>query len=167
MLTESGERLLARAAFAPTWPDEYHPLISHMAQLAANSYPGSQLRVFGSAASGFWDARSSDVDLTLVAPELQGRDATLAALEQLSSLFILAGLHCTRQVPGALVPIIVLEGDGQHINITIDISINNELAVLNSDLLHRYRLYDLRVYPLVMLIKSWAKLNGRACTVQY
>ena len=58
------------------------------------------------------------------------------------------------------VPIIRLEGSYEGVPVALDVSINNSLAVLNSRLLKEYSLFDTRVRPFVMLIKSWAKLHG-------
>ena len=136
-----------------------------MFEVVTRVFPGSRFELFGSVASGFWNPDSSDVDISVMIPTVHARHDVVEALKLLSEVFLPLGLRCTRRVFRATVPIIKLEGGVGRLAVAFDLSVNNVLAIQNSDLLKHYSHADERVHPLVMLVKSWAKLHGKLVTV--
>ena len=158
-----GDKLLAAGRFGSSFgngavlPNEYQAVLSRMSQLTSLHFPGSELALYGSIASGFWSS-TSDIDVSLMVSTVHTGQDVIAALELLSEVFVSLGLCCTHRRFRAIVPVIKLEDRSR--GLSMDLSVNNILAIQNSELLRRYSSCDRRVHPLVMLIKDWAKSNS-------
>lgn len=109
---------------------------------------------------------TSDVDMTINLPNFDSdsdpskrRKLEQKLVKQLARLMQRdASFITTRAVPEARVPIVcsVLAVGG----LQCDLSICNELAVLNSKLLRAYIHADPRVRPLALLVRAWGAARG-------
>eukprot|EP01043_Picozoa_sp_COSAG02_P024633 COSAG02_NODE_1353_length_13103_cov_74.629652_3_plen_462_part_00 len=121
---------------------------------------------FGSSVTTLGTA-NSDVDMSINLPGHGGdgddvgkrRKSEQKLVKQLAGLMRRdASFITTKAVPEARVPIVrsVLAVGG----LQCDLSICNELAVLNSKLLRAYLLADPRVRPLALLVRAWGAARG-------
>ena len=109
---------------------------------------------------------TSDVDISINLPGFDNdsntdnrRKAEQKLVKQIAGMMRRnASFVTTKAVPEARVPIVrcVLVVGG----LQCDLSICNELAVLNSQLLRTYLLADPRVRPLALLIRAWGAARG-------
>lgn len=120
--------------------------------------PSCRLVPFGSMTSGLW-LRDSDLDLSVESPVVAGRVEAKKLLKRVGSVIHrLTGIQAEPRLQ-AKIPILRWEPEGEDIP-CCDISINNSLAVANSQLVGAYVAADARVRPLVVVLKSWARARG-------
>uniref|UniRef100_A0A182SK56 Poly(A) RNA polymerase mitochondrial-like central palm domain-containing protein n=1 Tax=Anopheles maculatus TaxID=74869 RepID=A0A182SK56_9DIPT len=130
-------------------------------QQMASWLPKYELYLMGSTISGF-GTDSSDMDMCIV--DIDGPTYCDTRTEALNNLlrvksFIESMSTSTSfehlDLIRAKVPILRF----RHVqeNIDIDLSINNRVGIRNTHLLHCYAQLDLRIRPLVMVIKLWAQ----------
>jgi DNA polymerase sigma len=130
-----------------------------------------KIEVFGSAASGLCE-KYSDVDASVMIDfsslslRFHGTSKFYDYRSLCSSSVVAIADYVKEQMKNsdivvkqlietAKVPIVVLQnGKGQ----TIDISINNQLPIFNTQLLSAYAKMDERVQILVLCVKRWARL---------
>ena len=111
--------------------------------------------VFGSSLNGF-STRSSDLDITLL---VEGEELYQSPLRKVyRRLRKLTNRISECQLIDAKVPIVMFE-DFQ-MGFEVDISINNNAGIRNTFLLRTYSRLDIRVRPLVIVVKEWAKSNN-------
>jgi terminal uridylyltransferase len=114
------------------------------------------LKVFGSTVCSL-ACKNSDLDMTFT----PGRSKSLSISEKKTALRKVAKelqSHGMRAVPvlGARVPIVKIR-DQSDTWLAVDLSVENDLPVFKSRLLHEYTLIDARFAKLVQLVKAWAK----------
>jgi DNA polymerase sigma len=135
-------------------------LIQRLERILKDIYgPKVQLEVFGSTVCNL-AGKSSDLDMTF-SPGLQHRlnlSDKKQVLRKLAKVLQISGM---RAVPilGARVPIIKLK-DHNETRLAVDLSVENELPVFKSRLLHEYSLIDKRFSQLVLVVKAWAKARA-------
>ncbi|ORM40358.1 Terminal uridylyltransferase 7 [Babesia sp. Xinjiang] len=131
--------------------------------------------VFGSAINGLW-TDASDLDICVQIPNVTSRSATIRNLRRIA--FLLEPLAPGRGFENrftAKIPILHWKNEKsnkksgnpviQSLGCSIDISVNNVLAISNSALLGTYVACDPRVRSLVLALKLWARsrdLNDRS-----
>ena len=142
--------------------------------IIGRTYPNSRIQMFGSSGSNLC-SKGSDVDMCLAIPEdeiqteNQGADSrrmTANSKKQEFTSFLIGlarllerqGMLNVEALPNARVPIIKFKAqDGLDFAFDCDLSVNNVLACINTDLLLTYTMLDKRVRPLIMCIKHWVK----------
>eukprot|EP00250_Pteridium_aquilinum_P019367 c24401_g1_i1 orf=3-1478(-) len=131
-----------------------------------DSLRGATLSTFGSFESNFY-SRWADLDLSLELPNIGtllepvsiNKKLKVKTLNSLLRTLTRKGeAHNVQFIPYARVPLITFE-DSRY-NISCDISINNDAAILKSRLLGWISEIDSRCRDLVFLVKFWAKTHG-------
>ncbi|GBE62280.1 caffeine-induced death protein [Babesia ovata] len=137
--------------------------------------PKCSVGVFGSAINGLW-TDASDLDICVQIPNVTSRSAIIRNLRRIA--FLLQPLAPGRAFENrftAKIPILHWKNEKtskragdpliQSLGCSIDISVNNVLAISNSALLGTYVACDSRVKDLVLALKKWARfrdLNDRS-----
>ena len=128
-------------------------IIKHLRKILTNKFHNSKLSSFGSFESGL-SLSFGDIDLCL---EFDG-DAPKKVLKKIAHMLNEDGMKDINLITNAKVPIVKCI-DGQSM-IPIDISVNNNLSVYNTELLRRYSDLDPRVRPFILAVKYWARNRG-------
>ena len=118
-----------------------------------NKFHNSKLSSFGSFESGL-SLSFGDIDLCL---EFDG-EAPKKVLKKIARMLNEDGMKDINLITNAKVPIVKCV-DGKSM-IPIDISVNNNLSVYNTELLRRYSKLDSRVKPFILAVKYWARNRG-------
>jgi DNA polymerase sigma len=119
---------------------------------------GAVVLPFGSALNGFWSP-NSDIDVCIQLPGCRRRADQINALRKVANALHSISSHYIEPRFGARVPIIHW-APRRPGYLACDISINNNLAVINSRLVGTYCDIDPRMRKLGMAIKYWAKARG-------
>lgn len=135
-------------------------LIQRLERILQDMYgPHAKLDVFGSTVCNL-AGRSSDLDMTFTPgfPQRLSLGDKKLQLRKISKALQSNGL---RAVPilGARVPIVKIK-DHNDTWLSVDLSVENELPVFKSRLLHEYSQIDDRFSKLVLLVKAWAKARN-------
>ena len=138
--------------------DEKDAFLSRLQRTIEGVVPGSAVAPFGSAVNGFWSP-NSDIDVCVQTPGCRSRNEQITALRKIASSLHSISSHFIEPRFGAKVPIIHW-APRRSGYLACDISINNNLAVVNSRLLGAYCTIDPRVSILGFTIKHWAKARG-------
>jgi DNA polymerase sigma len=142
---------------------EQRNFLNRLQETVSGVLPGGVVSPFGSAVNGFWSP-DSDIDVCIQTPGCRNRAAQIQALRTIASSLHSVSSHQIEPRFSARVPIIhwAPRKDGY---LACDISINNNLAVINSRLIGAYSNIDPR-FPLIgRVIKHWAKsrsINDRS-----
>ncbi|KAM6965334.1 poly(A) RNA polymerase GLD2 [Aplochiton taeniatus] len=119
-------------------------------------YPAARLYLTGSSMNGF-GCRSSDADLCLVVkegPMNQANDA-ISVLVYIQYLFNKLPFLERPQLIRAKVPILKFREKSSRIE--FDLNVNNTVGIRNTFLLRSYSYVELRVRPLILVVKKWAR----------
>ncbi|XP_071338867.1 poly(A) RNA polymerase GLD2 [Trachinotus anak] len=118
-------------------------------------YAVARLYLTGSSMNGL-GCRSSDADLCLV---LKGnkRPDPIHVLSVLQRLFKTLSYVERTQLIRAKVPILRFREKGSDLE--FDLNINNTVGIRNTFLLRSYAYADLRVRPMILVVKKWARHN--------
>lgn len=116
-------------------------------------YPTARLYMTGSSMSGL-GCRSSDADLCLVVPELI-YDNAITTLSTLLKLLKTLPYVTRPLLIRAKVPILRFKKKGS--NLEFDLNVNNTVGIRNTFLLRSYTDADIRIIPLMLVIKKWAR----------
>ena len=119
---------------------------------------GAVVSPFGSAVTGFWSP-NSDIDVCIQTPGCRTRASQIQALRKIAFSLHTIPTHYIEPRFGARVPIIHW-APRRPGYLACDISINNNLAVINSKLIGAYSSIDPRFGKLGLVIKHWAKARG-------
>lgn len=128
-------------------------ITKHLTKVLTNKFRGSKLTTFGSFESGL-NLINGDIDLCL---QFNG-EKPKKVLKKIARMLNEDGMDNVKLITTAKVPIVKFI-DSQS-KIPVDISINNSLAVYNTELLRRYSTMDPRVRPFIISIKHWARNRG-------
>ncbi|XP_035900771.1 poly(A) RNA polymerase GLD2-like [Anopheles stephensi] len=138
------------------WETLYHHF-----QRMASWLPKYELYLMGSTISGF-GTDTSDMDMCIV--DIDGPRYCDARTEALNNLLRVKSFIETMSTSSCFERLLLIRAKVpilrfRHVkeNIDIDLSINNRVGIRNTHLLHCYAQLDLRVRPLVMVIKLWAQ----------
>lgn len=124
-------------------------LFVFLKQILEYRFPGSKLDKFGSSVTGLSLAQG-DIDLCLQIP---GK-VPHKVFNKIGKLLRLHDFVDIVVIPHAKVPIVKCR-DGKT-GIPLDISVNNTLALQNTQLLKTYSMQDSRVSQAILAIKHWA-----------
>ena len=124
-------------------------LIKHLEKSIVTKFKGSKLSAFGSAESGL-SLKTGDLDLCL---QLPGADQK-KVVKRISGMLRGQGMEAVQALTRATVPIVKFSDPRSGMD--VDISINNSLALYNTNLLKSYSKLDGRVRQLAVCIKHWA-----------
>mmetsp|Transcript_76861 Transcript_76861/g.178261 ORF Transcript_76861/g.178261 Transcript_76861/m.178261 type:complete len:479 (-) Transcript_76861:105-1541(-) len=89
------------------------------------------------------------------------RTAMACAVQQMADVLPEFGFRVLRSLPHARRPLLTVRDMTGELG-ECDVSINNRLPLCNTELLQAYSQLDVRVRPLVLLVKGWAK-NRNVC----
>ena len=128
-------------------------ITKHLTKVLTNKFRGSKVTTFGSFQSGL-NLTNGDIDLCL---QFNG-EKPKKVLKKIARMLNEDGMDNVKLITTAKVPIVKFI-DNQS-KIPVDISINNSLAVHNTELLRRYSSIDSRVKPFIISIKYWARNRG-------
>ena len=134
-------------------------IIKHLKRRLDMKFRGSKLSTFGSSESGL-GLQNGDIDLCL---EFKG-EKPKKVLTKIARMLRDDGMDDVTLISHAKVPIVKFID--KRSRIPIDISINNSLAIYNTQLLKSYRDCDKRVRPFILAIKHWALHRG-ICNAAY
>ncbi len=134
-------------------------IINHLKKRFNRKFSGSKLTAFGSSESGL-GLKNGDIDLCL---EFKG-EKPKKVLTKIARMLREDGMEDVTLIAHAKVPIVKFIDS--RTKIPIDISINNSLAIHNTNLLKLYNDCDVRVRPFVLSIKNWALHRG-ICNAAY
>nr|XP_020450232.1 poly(A) RNA polymerase GLD2 isoform X1 [Monopterus albus]XP_020450233.1 poly(A) RNA polymerase GLD2 isoform X1 [Monopterus albus]XP_020450234.1 poly(A) RNA polymerase GLD2 isoform X1 [Monopterus albus] len=118
-------------------------------------FADARLYLTGSSMNGL-GCRSSDADLCLVLKEKTRADPLLL-LSALQRLFKSLSYLERTQLIRAKVPILRFREKGSDLE--FDLNINNTVGIRNTFLLRSYAYADLRIRPMILVIKKWARHN--------
>ncbi|KAK2837353.1 hypothetical protein Q5P01_014565 [Channa striata] len=118
-------------------------------------YAVARLYLTGSSMNGL-GCRSSDADLCLV---LKGnkRHDPIQVLSALQRLFRSLSYVERTQLIRAKVPILRFREKGSDLE--FDLNVNNTVGIRNTFLLRSYAYADLRIRPMILVIKKWARYS--------
>ena len=133
--------------------DRRNRIIKHIRKMLTNKFHKSKLTSFGSFESDL-SLALGDIDLCL---EFDG-EPPKKVLKKIARMLNEDGMKDVKLIANAKVPIVKCV-DNQSM-IPIDISVNNNLSVYNTELLRRYNKLDSRVKPFILAIKFWARNRG-------
>uniref|UniRef100_A0A3B0NE19 Nucleotidyltransferase domain containing protein, putative n=1 Tax=Theileria annulata TaxID=5874 RepID=A0A3B0NE19_THEAN len=167
-------KLLDNEVLCPTAEqfEKKRSLMDHLKPLIESSINGT-LHTFGSCDNGLW-TRGSDIDMCLVIPNCDSKRYMLSKLNlvslstnkllvQIKSCLSNSDIISKISIISARVPIVKLFDMEE--NSICDISINNTIALSNSEYVKTMCKLDERVVLLGRFIKYWAtsrKINNRA-----
>ena len=124
-------------------------LFKHLKRTLEHRFKNATLQQFGSSQSGL-SLQAGDLDLCL---QFEG-PIPAKALKQINRLLKQHDMEDIVMLARAKVPIIKFKDE--RTKIPVDISINNTLALHNTELLKRYSACDERIRNLVLAVKHWA-----------
>ncbi|XP_047446772.1 poly(A) RNA polymerase GLD2 [Mugil cephalus] len=118
-------------------------------------FAAARLYLTGSSMNGL-GCRSSDADLCLV---IKGnkRPDPISTLFHLQRLFRSLSYVDRTQLIRAKVPILRFRQKGSDLE--FDLNINNTVGIRNTFLLKSYAHADLRIRPMILVVKKWARHN--------
>lgn len=128
-------------------------ITKHLTKVLTNKFRGSKVSTFGSFESGL-SLINGDIDLCL---QFSG-EKPKKVLKKIARMLNEDGMDNVKLITTAKVPIVKFIDSRSKI--PVDISINNSLAVHNTELLRRYSALDSRVKPFIISIKYWARNRG-------
>lgn len=157
-LTNQIEAASARILPTKEQIEEKDAFLDRMQRSIETILDGAVVASFGSAVNGFWSPHS-DIDVCIQTPGCRTRAAQIQALRKVASSLHAISTHYIEPRFGAKVPIIHW-APRKPGYLACDISVNNNLAVINSRLIGAYCSIDPRMQPLGIVIKTWAKARG-------
>jgi DNA polymerase sigma len=138
--------------------DEKTDFLMRLQRSIDNVMDGAVVAPFGSAVNGFWSP-NSDIDVCVQLAGCRRKADQVNVLRKIANALHSITSHYIEPRFGARVPIIHW-APRRPGYLACDISINNNLAVVNSRLVGAYCSIDERMAPLGMAIKHWAKARG-------
>ena len=124
-------------------------LIKHLRKIICSKIKGSTLEAFGSSQSGL-SLIGGDLDLCLKVSDINPKQI----LRRLKGLLDARGMEQITLISKARIPIIKFHDPKSGFD--VDISINNSLALHNTELLSSYARLDPAVKDAILAVKYWA-----------
>lgn len=131
-------------------------IVKHLKRVLERHVRGSTLHPFGSAETGLV-LRRGDVDLCLVVKDLR---KPKSVLRHLSNVLDTEDYRDIQTIGRAKVPIVKFTDPTT--GIPVDLSLNNALALRNTELIATYVNLDPRVKTVALAVKHWALQRGLA-----
>lgn len=130
--------------------------VEDVRRLLGRLLPGCRLETYGSTANGLNLRGGMDIDTTVLVEGVgDDRDAKAKVVEQIGAELERLGMADLKVLSGARVPIVKFRHTDT--GVSVDVTVNNLLAVENTRLLRDYTRIDARLRPMVLLVKHWAK----------
>lgn len=162
-LNEQIESLFPTITQPPDYPSVRDDLLSRLRAIISREWEGARINVYGSAGNGL-GLHSADVDMSLNVPNavtaLHGcesgkNESSKIILSRLAIIMERSGMTILSQFLDARVPVIKMYDSISKLQ--VDVCMNNNLAVLNTQLLRAYVDLDERFRYVCILVKYWAK----------
>tara|TARA_B100000925_G_scaffold284773_1_gene260224 strand:- start:7714 stop:9846 length:2133 start_codon:yes stop_codon:yes gene_type:complete len=131
-------------------------IVTHLTRTLERQVRGSKLHPFGSAETGLV-LRRGDVDLCLVVKDLR---KPKGVLRHLANVLESEDYRDIQTIGRAKVPIVKFTD--ATTGIPVDLSLNNALALRNTELIATYVNLDPRVKTVALAVKHWALQRGLA-----
>lgn len=144
------ESMLKTEGPSPKQLKARYGLFKHLKRTIEHRFKNAELQQFGSSQSGL-TLQAGDLDLCL---QFKG-EIPAKALRQVNRLLKQHDMEDIVMLPRAKVPIIKFKDE--RTKIPVDISINNTLALHNTELLKRYSACDDRIRSIILAVKHWAQ----------
>jgi DNA polymerase sigma len=140
----------------PSFQHRQGRLFQRLECILKELWPHALLEIFGSSVCSL-AGKNSDLDMTFSPrfPLRLGESEKKSVLRKVSKALQNNGMRAV-PVLGARVPIVKIT-DLNDTWLAVDLSVENELPVFKSRLLHEYSLIDARFSQLVLIVKAWAK----------
>lgn len=120
-------------------------------------FPRSGLYITGSTVTGF-AIENADVDFCwMISPEELNQDEAIRQLRAALDVLKADDFATDMKLLVARIPILKFACRIDPIPIHCDLNVNNPTAIRNTYLLYHYAKLDVRVRPLVLAVKIWAK----------
>jgi hypothetical protein len=124
-------------------------LTNHLSRTLGKKFKASEVKSFGSSVTGL-NIKGGDLDLCFVIPDANQKNTIVNMAKVLRG----QGMENVQTITNAIVPI--LKFKDPRSGIRTDISVNNTLALHNTELLRRYSRVDRKVSDFIRLVKYWA-----------
>ncbi|MEL0101030.1 MAG: nucleotidyltransferase domain-containing protein, partial [Euryarchaeota archaeon] len=124
-------------------------LTNHLSRTLGKKFKASEVKSFGSSVTGL-NIKGGDLDLCFVIPDANQKNTIVNMAKVLRG----QGMENVQPITNAKVPI--LKFKDPRSGIRTDISVNNTLALHNTELLRRYSKVDRKVSDFIRLVKYWA-----------
>ncbi|MEC7411302.1 MAG: nucleotidyltransferase domain-containing protein, partial [Candidatus Thermoplasmatota archaeon] len=131
-------------------------IVNHLTRTLERQIRGSKLHPFGSAETGLV-LRRGDVDLCLVVKDIR---KPKGVLRHLANVLESEDYRDIQTIGRAKVPIVKFTDAAT--GIPVDLSLNNALALRNTELIAAYVDLDPRVKSVALAVKHWALQRGLA-----
>ena len=131
-------------------------IVTHLTRVLEGQVNGSKLHPFGSAETGLV-LRRGDVDLCLVVKDIR---KPKGLLRHLANVLESEDYRDIQTIGRAKVPIVKFTDPTT--GIPVDLSLNNALALRNTELISAYVNIDPRVTTVALAVKHWALQRGLA-----
>ena len=124
-------------------------LTKHLDRTLGKKFKAEGVRQFGSSISGL-SIKGSDLDICLIIPGAKEKNTIYNIAKVLRG----QGMEDVNTIPKARVP--VVNFSDPRSGLKVDISVNNTLAIHNTNLLKAYANLDEVVRNLILVVKHWA-----------
>ncbi len=124
-------------------------LTKHLERTLGKKFKAEEVKQFGSSISGL-SIKGSDLDICLIIPDAKEKNTVFNIAKVLRG----QGMENVTAIPKARVPVVNFSDPRSGLN--VDISVNNTLAIHNTDLLKSYANINEMVRNLILIVKHWA-----------
>lgn len=124
-------------------------LTKHLERTLGKKFKAEEVKQFGSSISGL-SIKGSDLDICLIIPDAKEKNTVFNIAKVLRG----QGMENVKAIPKARVPVVNFSDPRSGLN--VDISVNNTLAIHNTDLLKSYANINEMVRNLILIVKHWA-----------
>ena len=124
-------------------------LTKHLERTLGKKFKAEEVKQFGSSISGL-SIKGSDLDICLIIPGAKEKNTVFNIAKVLRG----QGMENVTAIPKARVPVVNFSDPRSGLN--VDISVNNTLAIHNTDLLKSYANINEMVRNLILIVKHWA-----------
>ena len=146
---DRGIKEVLKVKDSSTGEENRQNLIKHLRKIICSKIKDSTLEAFGSSQSGL-SLIGGDIDLCLKVPDTNPKQI----LRRLKGLLDARGMEQITLISKARIPIIKFHDPKSGFD--VDISINNSLALHNTELLSTYAQLDPAVKDAILAVKYWA-----------
>jgi len=124
-------------------------LTKHLERTLGKKFKAEEVKQFGSSISGL-SIKGSDLDICLIIPGAKEKNTVFNIAKVLRG----QGMENVTAISKAKVPVVNFSDPRSGLN--VDISVNNTLAIHNTDLLKSYANINEMVRNLILIVKHWA-----------
>jgi len=124
-------------------------LTNHLSRTLGKKFKSSDVKPFGSSVTGL-NIKGGDLDLCFVIPGANQK----STIQNMAKVLRGQGMENVQPITNAIVPILKFKDPRSGIH--TDISVNNTLALHNTELIKRYSKIDRKVSDFIRLVKYWS-----------